>query len=116
MNAPKIVMYGEPGCPDVYIAQWIMKLSNIDYHYINIQEDQSAAAEVRDHNDGREKVPTIQFPDGSILTEPSVHQLHQKLSPLGYNIGLLAWLIGAWRWLLFCGFAVWLLLDMLSNF
>lgn len=49
------------------------------YVYINIRQDEAARAIVRELNDGCESVPTLVFPDGSKLTEPSLAVLHEKL-------------------------------------
>ena len=76
----------------------LLAQAKIPYDYIDISRDPVAAAKVRAINDGNESVPTLLFPDGSSLTEPSAGQLKQKLESLGYRVGPLAWLIGnAWR-------------------
>ena len=54
----------------------------------------AAAARVRAINNGNESVPTLVFPDGSTLTEPTVGELQSKLESLGYKVGLAAWVIG----------------------
>lgn len=64
------------------------------YAYIDISRDRAAATKV----EGNESVPTLVFPDGSSLTEPTAGQLKRKLESLGYRVGPIAWLIGsAWR-------------------
>lgn len=50
----------------------------ITYDYINIEQNDEAAAYVTKVNGGRQSVPTIVFPDGSILVEPSARQLAAK--------------------------------------
>jgi mycoredoxin len=52
----------------------------IDYQSINIEEDEKAAAYVRRVNRGYKSVPTIVFPDGSILVEPSPRELASKFT------------------------------------
>ncbi len=47
---------------------------------INIDEDRIAAARVMRLNDGMRSVPTILFPDGSVLVEPSNAALEAKLA------------------------------------
>lgn len=56
--------------------------------------------------DGNESVPTLLFPDGSTLTEPSVGELKAKLESLGYEVGLAAWLIGNIWPIVFIGAAI----------
>jgi mycoredoxin len=53
---------------------------NVAYDYINIEQDEEAAAYVMQINDGRRSVPTILFPDGSILVEPSARELAAKFA------------------------------------
>jgi mycoredoxin len=51
----------------------------IPYDYINIETDERAAAEVlRLKRGGLRSVPTIIFPDGSVLVEPSARDLSAK--------------------------------------
>jgi len=72
--------------------------AKVPYTYVDITRDPTAAARVRAINSGNESVPTLVFPDGSSLTEPTVGQLKNKLESLGYRVGPLAWIIGnAWR-------------------
>ncbi len=52
----------------------------IPYEYINIEEDEDAAQFVAQVNKGMQSVPTIIFPDGSVLVEPSPRQLAAKFS------------------------------------
>lgn len=76
----------------------LLAQAKVPYDYIDITRDPTAAAKVRAINDGNESVPTLVFPDGSSLTEPTAGQLKQKLESLGYRVGPLAWLIGnGWR-------------------
>ncbi|HCJ35639.1 MAG TPA: glutaredoxin-like protein, partial [Ktedonobacter sp.] len=53
---------------------------SIPYEYINIEEDERAAEYVVRVNGGMQSVPTIVFPDGSILVEPSPRELAAKFS------------------------------------
>ena len=57
--------------------------TGIRYEYINIRQDEAGRARVREINSGCESVPTLVFPDGSTLTEPSIHALKRKLELLG---------------------------------
>jgi len=52
----------------------------IPYEYINIEEDELAAAYVSRVNGGMYSVTIIVFPDGSILVEPSPRELAAKFS------------------------------------
>ena len=89
-----IILYGHPACPALGPVKGLLTQSKVHFDYIDIHQDSAAAARVRAINDGNESVPTLLFPDGSTLTEPSVGELKAKLESLGYKVGLAAWLIG----------------------
>ena len=90
----QIIVYGHPTCPGVGPIKAMLTRAKVDYTYVNIHQDAQAAALVRSINRGNESVPTLVFPDGSTLTEPSASELKQKLETMGYQVGLLAWLLG----------------------
>lgn len=93
-----ITLYGTPICPGLPPVRGLLGQAKVPYDYIDITRDPAAAAKVRALNDGNESVPTLVFPDGSSLTEPSAGQLKEKLESLGYRVGPLAWLLGnAWQ-------------------
>lgn len=97
--AEPILVYGHPTCPAVPPVTAMLAQAKVPYTYINIRQDGQAAARVRTINGGNESVPTLVFPDGSTLTEPSAGALKRKLEALGYHVGPLAWLLGN-SWLL----------------
>ena len=76
--ADKLVVYGHPTCPNVGPIKWLMTLTKVPYEYIDIHQDQTAAAYIRTLNYGNDSVPTLVFPDGGILTEPSPGTLKPK--------------------------------------
>lgn len=80
--ADKIILYGRRYCGQVYNTKKKFDEEGIDYEYIDIQQDPQAREYVRQVNNGFESVPTIVFPDGSILTEPSTKELEEKLASL----------------------------------
>jgi mycoredoxin len=79
----KIKFYATTWCGDCRRAKRWLDEHHIPYDYINIEEDEAAAAYVIEVNHGLRSVPTIVFPDGSILVEPSNRQLAEKLSSQG---------------------------------
>ena len=89
-----IVVYGHPTCPALGPVLGLLTQSRVKFEYIDIHQDGVAATRVRAINDGNESVPTLVFPDGSTLAEPTVGELKAKLESLGYEVGLVAWLIG----------------------
>ena len=100
--ASKIILYGHSACPGVGPVKNMLKHAEVEFEYVNIFQDVEAAARVRTINNGHESVPTLVFPDGSTLTEPSMWELKSKLESLGYEASLLAWAMGSmWRIVLF---------------
>ena len=74
----KIKMYATTWCGDCRMAKRWFDAHGIPYDYINIETDERAAAEVLLLNRGMRSVPTIVFPDGSVLVEPSARELAAK--------------------------------------
>lgn len=79
-NEQKIKMYATTWCGDCRMAKRWFDQRGVPYEYINIEEDDEAAAYVVKVNRGMRSVPTIVFPDGSILVEPSPRELAAKFS------------------------------------
>ncbi len=74
----KIVMYITTWCGDCRFAKRWFDAHGIPYETINIEEDEQAARYVMAVNGGARSVPTMIFPDGSILVEPSARELAAK--------------------------------------
>lgn len=79
-NEKKITMYATTWCGDCRMAKRWFDQHGVTYDYINIEQNDEAAAYVKQVNGGRRSVPTIVFPDGSILVEPSARELAAKFS------------------------------------
>jgi mycoredoxin len=82
LNENKIIMYATTWCSDCHHAQRWFDQHGISYEYINIEEDEAATEYVRQVNNGRRTIPTIVFPDGSILVEPDARELAAKFPEL----------------------------------
>ena len=74
----KITVYATTWCGDCRFARRWLDSHGIEYDYINIEENEQASAYVAQINNGLRSVPTIIFPDGSILVEPDARQLVTK--------------------------------------
>ncbi len=74
------MVYGAPWCADCKRSQRLLDRSGVRYRWIDIDEDHDAAGEVVRINHGLRVIPTIVFPDGSILVEPSDPELAAKLA------------------------------------
>ena len=78
-------MYGTPMCPMVPPVRGVLQRAGTPFDYVNILEDMAGSVRVKEINDGNASVPTLVFPDGSTLTEPSTAVLRKKLETLGYS-------------------------------
>lgn len=80
MEHPKtIVMYGAPWCGDCRRSKNYLDSHRIPYVYVNLEEHPKAADEVTRLTNGYQKIPTILFPDGTVLVEPTDEELQIKL-------------------------------------
>jgi len=79
MTKAQILFYGAGWCADCKRSQTLLDQNRISYDYIDIDTVQGAADEVSRLNDGFKSIPTIVFPDGSKLVEPSNQELSEKL-------------------------------------
>lgn len=74
-----ITVYGAPWCPDCRRSKKFLSEHLIRYEWIDIDQDEAARAVVEAKNNGKRIIPTIVFPDGSFVVEPSNAELAQKL-------------------------------------
>lgn len=77
--APDIKLYGAEWCPDCHRSRNYLDSQAVAYEYINVDGDDDAQNYVKQVNDNRLIIPTIVFPDGSVLVEPSNAELARKL-------------------------------------
>ena len=77
--ADQIIVYSTVWCPDCKRAKKFLGEHRIPYENIDIEQDEEAMAFVQEVNNGMRIIPTILFPDGSTLSEPSNVQLAEKL-------------------------------------
>jgi mycoredoxin len=78
-NKGRIKFYGTNWCPSSRRAKKVLLEKGIDFEWINIDEDPAGREFVMEVNNGNRSVPTIVFPDGTILVEPSRMALSEKL-------------------------------------
>jgi mycoredoxin len=74
-----IIIYGTNWCWSSKRARGIFEKNNIPFQWIDIDEDEEAAKKVMEVNRGNRSVPTIAFPDGTYLVEPSDSELKSRL-------------------------------------
>jgi glutaredoxin len=74
-----IVMHSTAWCSDCRRAKNFFDQHQIQYENVDVEENTDGASFVKQLNHGMRIVPTIIFPDGEILAEPSNQQLAGKL-------------------------------------
>lgn len=79
MAQQQIQMYGAPWCPDCKRSKQFLAEQRVPYEWHDIDQDEEAQAYVQEVNNGKQIIPTIIFPDGSVLVEPSNAELADKL-------------------------------------
>ena len=75
-----ILMYSTMWCGDCWRARRVFEALGVHYREINIERDAAAAERVSRINDGMLSVPTILFPDGTVLVEPTSAELEAKVA------------------------------------
>lgn len=74
-----IVIYTTNSCGLCHSLRFLCNEYGIRYIDIDIEKNPVAAAHVRQLNSGYARVPVVVFPDDSVLIEPTVAALSQKL-------------------------------------
>ena len=78
-SGEKITLYTSTWCVHALTVEGFLKRNSISVNRIVIDGDDEARQELININGGYASVPTLVFPDGTKLTEPSLGQLRQKL-------------------------------------
>jgi len=78
-----LTVYTTSSCGPCRTLKRSLDDEQIAYTEVNVELDQEAAEWVMAANTGSRTVPTVKFPDGSALTNPSLQQVKAKLTSLG---------------------------------
>ncbi|TFG71655.1 MAG: NrdH-redoxin [Anaerolineales bacterium] len=78
-DTPAIVLYGTAWCPDVAFVRRYLDRHEIVYDYCDIDLDTQAMAAILAISGADWVVPTFVFPDSSVLCNPSIKALAEKL-------------------------------------
>ena len=79
-----------PEAVTMYTTQWcgycvrlkkLMQREGIQFAEVDIENDAQAAELVMQANGGNRTVPTLLFPNGTALTNPSIDQVKAELAP-----------------------------------
>jgi thioredoxin reductase (NADPH) len=75
----EIIVYGASWCPDCRRAKQFLGSHRISYRWVDLEQFPEKVAEVESRNGGKRIIPTIVFPDGSHVVEPSNDELADLL-------------------------------------
>lgn len=78
-STEKITIYTSKWCAHSLSVERFLDKNEIAVHKINIDGNGESRARLIEINGGYASVPTLIFPDGTKLTEPSLAQLRKKL-------------------------------------
>jgi len=79
-TSDEIVVYSTTWCADCRRAKRVLDRHGARYRWVDVDEDHAAAERIIHINNGMRVVPTILFPDGTVMTEPSDAELSAKLA------------------------------------
>ena len=77
---PKITMYTSEYCMHSRAVEGFMARNDIPVKMVNIDSSQSARKKVMEINEGHASVPTLVFPNGDSMTEPSMRRLREHFN------------------------------------
>ena len=77
-----VKVYGADWCEDTRRARAFLDRLGVQYQYVDIEQDESGAAWVREQNGGKERKPTVDIA-GQVLSVPSDHELTSALRERG---------------------------------
>ncbi len=74
-----VTMFTTSWCGYCVRLKRLMQTEGIQFAEVNIETDAQAADVVMNANGGNRTVPTLQFADGTTLTNPSIDQVKAQL-------------------------------------
>ncbi len=78
----QLTMYTTPWCGFCRNLKRQLARDGIEMAEVDIERDEAAAEFVMSVNGGNQTVPTLVFSDGSAMTNPSIHEVKDKLARL----------------------------------
>jgi mycoredoxin len=77
-----LTMYSTSWCGYCRRLKAQLDREGIGYTVVDIEQDAAAADYVMSVNGGNQTVPTVRFPDGTALTNPSIVQVKEHLATI----------------------------------
>ena len=78
----RVKVYGAAWCHDTQETVQHLDSLGVEYQYLDVDEDPHAQAWVKDHNSGKQKLPTLDV-SGQILSVPKMPQIDEALRSKG---------------------------------
>ncbi|HET7326031.1 MAG TPA: mycoredoxin [Nocardioidaceae bacterium] len=78
--SPQFTMYSTPWCGYCHRLKGQLNREGIEFEMVDIEREPAAAEIVEKANNGNQTVPTLVFPDGTAMTNPSVQQVKAQLA------------------------------------
>ena len=76
----ELTIYSTSWCGYCHRLMSQLDREGIAYTSVNIEQDAEAAAFVEGVNGGNQTVPTVKFPNGNVLTNPTAAQVKAELA------------------------------------
>ena len=77
-----LTMYSTTWCGYCHRLKSQLDREGIGYTVIDIEQDSAAASYVESVNGGNQTVPTVRFPDGTAMTNPTIIDVKARLATL----------------------------------
>lgn len=77
-----VKVYGADWCGDTKRTLNYLDALEIDYEYINVEQDKTASDWVKSQNDGKERKPTVRVGE-KVLSVPGENELNSALKQEG---------------------------------
>ena len=78
-----LTVYSTTWCGYCHRLKSQLAREGIEFQEIDIELDAAAAEYVMSVNGGNQTVPTVRFPDGTALTNPTIAQVRKQLAAAG---------------------------------
>jgi mycoredoxin len=75
-----LTMYSTSWCGYCHRLRGQLDRAGIGYEVVDIEQESDAAEYVMSVNGGFQTVPTVRFPDGSTLTNPTIVEVQEHLA------------------------------------
>lgn len=80
-----LTMYSTTWCGYCRRLKSQLDREGIAYEVVDIEQNPTAAEYVMSVNGGNQTVPTVRFPDGSAMTNPSIIEVKQHLASIAQS-------------------------------